>query len=99
MPYYYKYDPLFVEIRGSFYPNTSVYFDMQLICKAVKKKAPYYYKEDISSMLMDELFSRTFFARFALRLVCSLLCKAKEKKMPYYYKIDSSFASICAWCV
>ena len=88
MPYYYKYDPSFVEIGGFVHPNTSVYFDMQyvcrLLCRAIMKKAPYYCKEDKSSMLMEGLFSRTFFfACFALRLVCSLHFKANERQMPY----------------
>ena len=86
MPYYYKYDPLFVEIRGSFYPNTSVYFDMQyvcrLLCRAIIKKAPYYYKKDISSMLMEGLFSRTSLLA-SLCAWCGVCFVKQMRKMPY----------------
>ena len=39
-----------------------------LLCKAIMKKAPFYCKEDKSSMLMEGFFSRTFFllAGFAI---------------------------------
>ena len=54
-----------------------------LLGKAIKRKAPFYCKEDKSSMLMEGLFSRTFFACFALLLVCSLHFKANERQMPF----------------
>ena len=42
--------------------------------QSIKKKAPYYCKEDKSSMLMEGLFFRTFFCllRFAIGVVCIL---------------------------
>ena len=67
-----------------FFIRTLQFFLMRLVCvgsfvKQSKNKATYYYKEDMSSMLI-ELFPRTFFACFALRLVFCFLCKANERK-------------------
>ena len=62
MPYYYKYDPSFVEMEVLFI-RTLQFILMRLVCRllcgAIMKKAPCYYKKDISSMLMEGLFSRT----------------------------------------
>ena len=61
----------------------SFFFDALCVCrllsKAVKKKATYYYKEVISSMIMEGLFLSNIFACVALRFVCNLLFKANEK--------------------
>ena len=70
----------------------------RLFCRAIKKKAPCYYKKDIIHVNGGVFFSNIF-ACVALRFVCSLLFKANERKVPYYSKDDSSFALICAWCV
>ena len=96
MPYCSKGDSSFVEYcKICLSEHFSLLFDAfgvcRLLCKAIKKKAPYYCKEDKSSKLMEGLFSRTFFACFALRLVCSLHFKANERQLPYYCKGDSSF--------
>ena len=51
----------------------------RLLCKAIKKKAPYYCKEDKSSMLMEGLFSRTFFLLAALCDWC-VVCILKQTR-------------------
>ena len=50
-----------------------------LLCKAIKKKAPYYCKEDKSSMLIEWLFSRTFFLLAALCDWC-VVCILKQTR-------------------
>ena len=74
MPYCSKGDSSFVEFcKICLTEHFSLSFDAfgvcRLLCKAIKKKAPYYCKEDKSSMLMEGLFSRTFFFLLGFAIV------------------------------
>ena len=81
MPFYSKGDSSFASICA----GCVVCFVKQSIKKRLITQ------EDKSSMLMEGLFSRIFFACLALRLVFSLHFKANERQMPYCSKCDSSF--------
>ena len=81
MPFYYKYDPSFVEIGGFVHPNTSVYFDMRFVCVGCfvekSRKKRHITIRKTSSMLMEGLFPRTF----SLASLCALCVVCFLKQM------------------